>query len=352
MKRPPAFFRGRRGIALVYTAVTLVVMLLFASLAVDLGRASLVKTELRTAVDAASRYGITGIDINASTASSRTITAAAENNVDGTALALISSDIEFGVWDPATRGFAVLTGSATNGATAMRVTGRRTSTRSTAVPTSFSRVVGLNSVDVTAQVIVTRGKIVSAAVDADACPWLAGMGIGASVDPTGGNPQRIYAPASSPFQISGIPMNAGSKLSFRQASGNTGFNGGSNIAPDGNAGWIVTQAAANGINQTSAPIASMVGIFLDDRAPNTYSQGVAGNFSSAASRDFLNLSPPLKQVFFIGDGIDSQSRLQTFTVPANATRLFIGVMDEKGWWWDNYGTINWTALDQKISLVK
>ena len=50
------------GMALVYGIVMVTVLLAFASLAVDLGRVQLAKTELRQAADAAARYAVTGID--------------------------------------------------------------------------------------------------------------------------------------------------------------------------------------------------------------------------------------------------------------------------------------------------
>jgi hypothetical protein len=64
------------------------------------------------------------------------------------------------------------------------------------------------------------------------------------------------------------------------------------------------------------------------------------DFSTASSRDFASLSPALKQVFFVGDGETSTGVLQEFVVPAGATRLFIGTMDEKGRWSDNSGSLS------------
>jgi hypothetical protein len=68
------------------------------------------------------------------------------------------------------------------------------------------------------------------------------------------------------------------------------------------------------------------------------------DFSTAASRNFSTLSPQLKQVFFIGNGLDASGNLQSFTAPPGATHLYIGVMDEEGWWWDNTGTIQFVAV--------
>src|SRR6476619_4206794 len=53
MKRQRIEFRSERGVALVYTAVLLTVLLIFTGLAVDSGRAYLVKAQLSKAVDGA-----------------------------------------------------------------------------------------------------------------------------------------------------------------------------------------------------------------------------------------------------------------------------------------------------------
>lgn len=342
-----------RGISLIYAMISMTALTGFVSLAVDLGRVQVAKTELQQAADAAAMYGAAGMSQGVATVKSRVAAAAADNKVDGTTLAIDqTNDIEFGVWDPGTRTFTVLTGSAQSSATAIRVTARRSAARGTGVPTFFGRIVGMNTVDAKAVAIAARGHVTSNTVDGDSCPWLAGMPNGSSVAATGGNPTPAVAPAQRPPQVTGINLTAGSSLFFRQASGVTSYSGSGNFGPDGDTAWIVTQAASNGINQTSAPIQAMVGIFLDDRAPNTWSQQTAGNFTTAASRNFTTLSPPLKQVFFIGDGLDSSGNLQEFVVPTGATRFYIGIMDEKGWWWDNSGTISTTMLDDTVTLVK
>jgi len=60
------------------------------------------------------------------------------------------------------------------------------------------------------------------------------------------------------------------------------------------------------------------------------------DFGTQAARDYTNLSPDLKQVFFIGDCVTSSGLAQTVVVPAGATRLFLGPMDGFHWY-DNVG---------------
>ena len=62
--RPPTRGGGggnRRGSSLVYLSVTMVTLIAFCSLGVDVARVQTVKTELRRAADAAARYAVTGL---------------------------------------------------------------------------------------------------------------------------------------------------------------------------------------------------------------------------------------------------------------------------------------------------
>src|SRR5262249_37922346 len=100
------------------------------------------------------------------------------------------------------------------------------------------------------------------------------------------------------------------------------------------------------------PITALMGIFLDDRQPSSYAMAASLDFSTGASRNFTSLSPRLKQVFFIGDGVNSSGTLQEFVVPSGATRLYLGIMDDSGWWWDNVGSFSASAMDDTVTLVK
>ena len=56
---------------------------------------------------------------------------------------------------------------------------------------------------------------------------------------------------------------------------------------------------------------------------------------SAIGIGFTSLSPGLKQVFFIGDGLGAGGVLQSYIVPDGATRLYLGTMDGFGWTGNN-----------------
>ena len=69
----------------------------------------------------------------------------------------------------------------------------------------------------------------------------------------------------------------------------------------------------------------MTGVFLDNSVPSGNGPPVL-NFTGM--ENFLTLSPLLFQTFFIGNGLtNGATTLQTFFVPAGATRLFLGISD-------------------------
>ncbi|MBC8106639.1 MAG: hypothetical protein H7Z14_08625 [Anaerolineae bacterium] len=149
----------RTGISLIYAMVAMVVLVGFVSLAVDLGRVQLAKTELQQATDAAARYAGGGMWQSVATVKSRVATAGLENMVDGKPLVIDpAADLEFGTWNAATKTFTVLVGSAQTGATAVRVTGRRSASRGTAVPTFFGKLLGRNTIDMKATAIAAYGQ--------------------------------------------------------------------------------------------------------------------------------------------------------------------------------------------------
>src|SRR5688572_16364082 len=136
---------GRRGSALIYVLAALVAFAAFCSLAVDLGRVQLAKTELQSATDAACRYGAAALGQGIATVRARAKDAADDNKADGTAVVLADADVEQGFWDTATKTFTA------NGApvNAVRVTGRRTAATGNAIPLLFASLLRKESFDLT-----------------------------------------------------------------------------------------------------------------------------------------------------------------------------------------------------------
>jgi hypothetical protein len=145
--------RDRRpAVALIYTLVILAALVSIASLAVDLGRAQLAKSELRSAADAAGRAAAAALS-NGGIAAARTaaVAAAASNTCDGQAVVLDpSNDLAFGTWDPVARKFS----AGQSNPNAVKVTLGRTAAKSNPIPMMFGKLIGLSSCDVHASTTV------------------------------------------------------------------------------------------------------------------------------------------------------------------------------------------------------
>lgn len=92
----------------------------------------------------------------------------------------------------------------------------------------------------------------------------------------------------------------------------------------------------------------VVGVFLDDTEP----ADPPPDSLYIADVTFSSLSPSLRQMFFVGDGLtgEGSGSAQAFHVPDTATRLFLGYTDRcsvspnlPGWYSDNSGTVSGTA---------
>jgi hypothetical protein len=334
-----------RGVTLIYATFALMALAAVSSLAVDWGRVQLVRSEMRAAADAAACAAVLQIEagVNATIAVAKA--AAAENSVDGAPLVLIDSDIEFGEWDEDTQTFSVLTGNDRADADCIRIRAVRSNARSNAVPLMFGAMIGRPRQDVVVYAIASYSNqssdgftpAVAKAIPGKASPWNAGLPNGI----TWGD-FNDTTPNCSPIQVNEIPITPGQPYLFRHGTGSTQFGGGTSqsITLEGDTGWILDQAAQNGIARTRAPAHALMGVFLNDSDPRNSSTPSARNYSKANKRDFGTHKPKLKQVFYIGDGRKSDGTYQKFIPPTGATRLFLGVMDERGRWSDNTGTIN------------
>jgi hypothetical protein len=103
--------------------------------------------------------------------------------------------------------------------------------------------------------------------------------------------------------------------------------------PNGNTSQVIphTTLAENGLSNIIAPVNSLVGVFLGPDQPDQSPPPDTLDFSSPDSRDYASLAPALKQVFYIGDGMTSSGGQHQVTVPAGATRLYLGPMDGFEW---------------------
>lgn len=128
----------RRGIALMFVTVLLVVLMALVALAVDIGYVVLTRTQLQVAADAAALAGsaYTGQSREAVIAAARKF--ASYHIAAGQPVQILDSDVEFGTWDAATRVFTP-TGILGN---AIRVTARRDAAHGGSPGLFFGRVLG------------------------------------------------------------------------------------------------------------------------------------------------------------------------------------------------------------------
>jgi hypothetical protein len=172
-------------------------------------------------------------------------------------------------------------------------------------------------------------------------PWLAGMTNGATA--SGGD----VAPAQSAAEVVGLPIVPGDLLIFTASGAEANRTNRTFYGPEGNLNNVLAHSAGaeNGISSCTAPIDSLLGVFLGPDLPSFTPAPLDFDFTTQAARDYTNLAPALKQVFFIGDGVTSSGLTQTVSVPPGATRLFLGPMDGTHWY-DNAGEFTVT-----VSLV-
>jgi hypothetical protein len=153
------------------------------------------------------------------------------------------------------------------------------------------------------------------------------------------------APAQSPLQVTGLTWSAGDVFEFT-VSGRVSFTPsvppGNN--PDGDSSGSMTNYGDGISAPTSVRFNALYGIFLTDASPT--GQPTPSQLSFASGLNFTDLAPGLGQIFFIGDGLTSDSNAgdfsgtrQGFLAPSGATRLFLATGDGFGWF-NNSGSFN------------
>jgi hypothetical protein len=186
-------------------------------------------------------------------------------------------------------------------------------------------------------------EVLGVNVPGSADPWLAGMPDGSmasSVD---------VAPAQSPVEVLGLPIVPETSLRFF-ATGLSAYGPTKPLTgPDGSGTSHHAAAAENGISDVGTHTSSLLGVFLGAAQPDLTLAPAALDFTDSGNVlggfNYTTLSPLLKQVFFIGDGMTDGGQLQRVVVPAGATRLFLGTMD--GFDWSN----NIGSLDVQVTSI-
>ena len=199
---------------------------------------------------------------------------------------------------------------------------------------SKGRVSGACVVFLVAVCAASGATIGSITVAGSANPYLAGMPDGSTCC------SGDSAPAQSPVQVLGLSLTPGTMLTF-SVTGSVSFAGGAPTDPPDGGGFFGGTASNNGIAGMNAPVDALVGVFLDSTQPSLSAAPASLDFSAAGGLTFATLSPGLKQVFFIGDGLtgNGSGSVQQFTIPTGTTRLFLGTVDGFGWF-NNSGSFS------------
>lgn len=340
---------ARRGAALIYATISMPVLIGFASLAVDAGRIQLARGELRRAADSAARAGAFGFETTAAQAKVDAITWSKKNAVDGRMLTDDCVAVTVGRWDTATRTFkTTLTG--TQSYNAVRVVLSRPASGPNSVPIILANMIGSKGVEVRAEAIAmyVPGENVNHQVDGVANPFLSGMPKGTVASMYNPHNSPDYAGDATSSDLSKrkqsppvVPLSVqpGQWIEFDNIAGTVRHDPSlTDYSPDGQLDDIGrnTRGNENGIGDVSAPINALVGVFMGADAPNTTAApAVDATVTKAAEtesgRDFIEMKPASKQIFFVGDGINSSGTRQRFQVPAGATRLFLATWDFYEW---------------------
>ncbi len=347
----------RRAVTLVYCTLALPVICGVAVFAVDVGRFTLVRSELQGAADAAARYAAAGMASSATkgtTAYNQAAAVCAQSYVDGRVVPISASNVQIGIWNENTRQFSVTNNQSL--ANAVRVTLSYTLGGAGSTPT-FAQALGASPKTITVSTVATA-SVFSMEVTAPSMGnlWLAGMPDNTQSTNLQTNATRYDNSGTSsnkkqrPQEVSlaSLGLEPGDLVSFEGLSGqaNNG-SGASDVGPDGNLTWnvalgnsapsAVPNNSMNGIANVRAPISACMAVFLGDAAPNTTPAPACLDFATVAQRDYSTLSPQLKQPFHVGDGKTSWGEVQYIRIPAGATRIFLGMMD--AWQWnDNQGS--------------
>lgn len=345
-----------RGAALVWGTVTTAILMLFASLAVDLGRVMVARSELQAAADAAARAGVNNFQAtrSASSAVSAAVASASENRADTSSVTLDPNlDVQIGIWNDTTRTFTH-SPSPTPNANAVRVTARRIASRNNATTLTFASLIGVNSIDIERSAIAIAAPPNSTTVDV----------AGRSNAFSGGQPDNTFlydpwggeqvGPSLAPSRLTAFPLRPGSTMTF-DATGSVTFQSWSGTwnGPEGNGGPTSLMFPDNhpGMGDIIAPGMSLVAVFIDDNNPSAFAGARPPrlDFSTPATQNYTRLTPQLRQPFFIGTGTNPDGSKRSVVVPQGATRLFFGTMDAIAWR-DNAGVFQ-VNIEQRGAVV-
>jgi hypothetical protein len=153
-------------------------------------------------------------------------------------------------------------------------------------------------------------------------------------------------PGILPIQVP-VTLSTGSYVELDDVSGTVDYNFGGPVDNDGNQNPpqgrdTLSFGGISGILSTTRSF-FLTGVFLAATEP----QDPAPDQSQFSSYDFQDLHPQLRQLFFVGDGRGLNGVRQRFYTPPEATRFFLGFVDNgpdnlPGYYTDNTGSFTVT----------
>src|ERR1039458_9098381 len=132
------------------------------------------------------------------------------------------------------------------------------------------------------------------------------------------------APLDSPVQVN-LPITAGQAIQIK-ATGLVGYNGAkATIPPDGGSNSDYTQTGTGmGVGVIPGPQAALIGVFTDDNLDLKNIPTSVDYTGDAANIPLV--APMLQQPFLVGSGVTASGVTKTWVAPAQATRLYLGVL--------------------------
>ena len=259
----PSWQSNRRGIALVYIAIAMPVLVMLVSLGVDLGRVQVAKFELRRCADAAARFALKGLSDGTYYAKAQA--AATDNPVDGATYYLAIADVVAGKWSS---GVFVAGGTPYN---AVTVSTRRTATAGNAIPLLFGQLMGRNTCDIHANAIAYNAPVGSGGFG------LVGV---SSMNLSNGAMTDSYNSALAPYSASTATANGSiaSNGTISVSNSTTTINGNVYAGPVGS-GTVTTSGNPTITGGTGNSSGTMSYAAAASPTSGTYTDYGAGSFS-------------------------------------------------------------------------
>jgi Flp pilus assembly protein TadG len=174
------FIKERTGAVSVTVALTIVMLVGFGAMAVDLGHFMVTRAQLQNAADACALAAANKLladagqhdaSLSISDALSMAVTVAQDNVAAKKNLTLNGSDVELGVWNQQNRTFTVVSGATSaDEVNAVRVTVRRDGTSNGPISTFLANIFGMSSMNVQATAVAYLGWAGSAGSGVIAAP--------------------------------------------------------------------------------------------------------------------------------------------------------------------------------------